>query len=164
MSNYIANNSNIFSQFPVYKQEIAIGAKKKYPDKGVNGSLKETENNSKKKKVLFGSTLASSILTAGIVGFIFVKGPHGSALKKLSKFSNYLSENIQKTNHLKTKDIPTKTIYYSKKTVKKVIDIMEASANFTAIKDWIANKILRKNKFTGKFADKSTSFFQKIVE
>lgn len=171
------NSNNIFSLFPPYSLEQANTAikKEKTPIK-VNSIKNETKkdsieiksndikkNNSKKKKIIFGSTLASTILTAGVVGMIFAKGFHGSSLKKLSKFTEKLTKELQIQNAT-SKDLPTKACYYTRKGVKKSIDTLQATSNFTAIKDWLSDKAFKTNKLTTKFAEKSTKFFKGIVD
>lgn len=162
------NNDSIFSLFPQYNLEQAITVKKTDTN-AITNPLNEkdtiTVNNSnktsksKKRKFIFGSTLASSILTAGIIGLIFAKGVHGSSFQKLSKYADKMAKDVQQQN------ITGKKIgYLARKGTKKTVDTMQATSNFTAIKDYIANKLFRTNKATEKFADSSTSFFKRIVD
>lgn len=182
--NNIIQNNNIFSLFPQYslEQAIPVSKKEKVKSKEINinnqqikdtieiktenqtkNSIKEQKTKSKNKKIIFGSTIASTILTAGIFGLIFAKGFHGSFLKKISKFTEKLTKDIQIQN-ISTKDIPTRACYYTRKGVKKSIDTLQATSNFTAIKDWLSDKAFKTNKLTTKFAEKSTKFFKGIVD
>lgn len=163
--------NNIFSEFPVYKTgNLSATAKSSLKvaevldDKNATDTVKiNSKDNSKqrKRKILFGSTLASAILTASALSFVFVKGIRGSAFSKIGKS---LSDNIQKLSKNNSKDIATKTVYYSQKGTKKVVDVLEASSNFTALKDFVSNKAFKTNKITTKFADASTAFFKKTVD
>lgn len=165
-------NNNIFSTFPQYN--FIEGSSNKNintinntqgtqnADKFQSADEKQKSPN-KLKKIIFGSTLASTIITAGVLSLIFAKGFHGSAFKNLSKLSERLAEDLSKSSN-QTKGLKTKTVFYAKKGTKKVIDTMQATSNFTAIKDRIADKILKANRFTRKFADTSTNFFKKVVD
>ncbi len=163
--------NNIFSEFPVYKTGN-LPALAKSPLKVVEVSdnknttdsveIKSNDNSKqRKRKILFGSTLASAILTASVLSLVFVKGIRGSAFSKIGKS---LSDNLQKLSKNNPKDIATKTVYYSQKGTKKVVDVLEASSNFTALKDFGADKLFKTNKVTTKFADGSTAFFKKTVD
>ncbi|MCD7879968.1 MAG: hypothetical protein LUG16_08570 [Candidatus Gastranaerophilales bacterium] len=166
-SNINNTNSNIFSEFPKYELKTssniaAVNMNKKEPMAYDLVTLKKRQNN--KKKILFGSTLASSIFTAGVFGLIFLKGGHGSSFKKLSKISENLAEKILESSNKQTKNITHKAAYNGRKAAKKGIDGLQAVSNFTAIKDMIADKIFKTNKVTRKFADKSTESFKKVVD
>ena len=170
-NNNIQTNSNIFSLFPEYKLEQAnivqnnIAQNKITVSEVTKDSLEINKEKSKKtKKIIFGSTLASSIITAGVISMFLAKGFHGSSLNKLSKFKANLAKDISETSATATKDITQKTVLYAKKGTQKALNGLEATSNFTAIKDWICDKILRKNKATAKFADKSRSGFKKVVD
>lgn len=165
--------NNIFSLFPKYDLEQASSVNKanvsniksdiKNPSDELVVKNSDTKKTGKAKRILFGSTLASTILTAGVISLFFAKGFHGSSLSKLSGFREKLAQEIQNQNAA-TKDIAANTTYYARKGAKKTIDTMQATSNFTAIKDWLADKAFRTNRATTKFADKSTSLFKKIVD
>lgn len=168
VNNNISNN-NVFSLFPPYTLEQAnadvkthkvISSDKQKDTVDINNQNKKSNT----KKILFGSTLASTILTAGILGLFFAKGFHGSSFKKLSKYTEHLSKRIQETSTSGTKDLFNKIVFFSRKGTKKTIDGLQSTSNFTALKDWIADKIFRTNKVTTKFADTSTRKFKKIVD
>ena len=171
----INNNNdinNVFSLFPKYNLEQANTVKKtdfisSTAPNTKSSTIPDTDSTnqskSKKRKFIFGSTLASSILTAGIFAMVFAKGFHGSSLKKLSKYTEGISKRIQAQNTA-PKTVKNKIVYSARKGVKKTIDTMQSASNFTALKDWIADKIYRTNRATAKFADASTSFFKKIVD
>ena len=176
MKDYLqVQNSSVFSLFPNYKLGQANNVGKNIKNSSTTNILSSTENidtfqnddkNEKKstrKKILFGSTLASAIFTTGIVSLVLLKGVHGSSFSKLSRLCEKLSFNFSMKNQ-KPKDIVTKTSYYARKGAEKTTNALQATANFTAIKDWICNKIFRTNKVTSKFADKSTAGFKRIVD
>ena len=148
------NRSNIFDEFPQYKWKS--GLYNQFSNKTITEDKFASSNNQvpdKKhfKKILFGSTVASSILTVGMAGLVLAKGIHGSSFAKF------------KNRHLAETEITNKAILKSRKAAHKVIIVLESLSNGTAIKDWLADKALRSNKTTSKFADKTTGFFQNIV-
>lgn len=161
-------SSNIFNMFPNYNL-------------GTNASVQNTTNNTTlvkdevelkagqkkkvKRRILFGSTIASTILTAGIVGLCLGKGIHGSAFKnRLTSYTQKLGQDIHELSELSVKDIPTRILYYSKKGLKKVLDTLQASSNITTFKDYGSNVVLKKTKPTRIFAQKTTKAFNKIVD
>ena len=163
VQNNTIQNNNIFNSFPRYN---LTGQKKMNP---LAGSALEDDSiyirkKAKKKKILFGSTLASTILTAGILGLVFAKGFHGGSFKKLSKITEHLSDKIAESSHKSTKNAANSAVYYARKGTKRTIEGLQATSNFTAFKDWMANKLFRKTKVTSAFANKSTSVFKKIVD
>ncbi len=169
MSNNISSkvrNTEIFSLFPKYdgEQAFPIADTQKTDKTSDVISISPDKKTNKKKKILFGSTIASTILTAGILGLIFAKGIHGGSSKKLSKISKYLNEKIKSYEHVNTKTSKQKAVYYARTGTNKVVACLDATANFTAIKDSLCDKIFRINKFTTKFAENSTKFFKKIVD
>lgn len=159
-------NSNIFSSFPLYNMEQPGTAKQYVPavttsqkaDEVVINTQKQDNNKNKNKKfssVFFGSTLATSIMAAGAIGLIFVKGHPGS---RYTKWINKLQKSLQNPNASK------RAISYNlKKGTKKTLDVLQASSNFAAIKDSWADKLYRKVGL-GKFADKTTKTFKEIVD
>ncbi len=147
-------NNYIFDSFPKYIPENKRDVKKT--------SKEEKIAFLSGKKILFGSTIASTILTAGILGLVFARGPHGT--NRLSEIRDALNKEIQEASQNQINHLPSKIKFYCKKTVKKVIDLLQGASNFTAIKDYESNKLFRKNKFTRKFADKATSFFNKVAD
>ncbi len=157
--------NKVFDVFPEYKLEYAAAAEKIPYHKEDTIEISEgKKSGSKKKKILFGSTIASTIVSAGILGMLLVKGFHGSSFTKLSKLAEKLSKDIQSTNLESTKDFANKAGFYAKKGTKKTLDGMQAVSNFTAIKDRFCDKIFRSNKVTTKFADKSKKGFKRIVD
>ena len=115
----------------------------------------------KKRKILFGSTIASTILTASVLSLFLGKGVHGSSLSKLvSKFSAI----VPKMNKTQGGNITQAITYHSKKTVKRIVDTLQATANFTAMKDFGCDKALRLTKPTAKFADVTRDFFRKVSD
>ena len=168
MNNNFSINNNIFSEFPSYQLEKNFPEKKLlYTNPPVTADRKDKNNleisthKSKRKKLLFGSTIASTILTAGIIGMILAKGMHGS---KISLLSKKLSNDIKNANLNSPKNFAAKTKYYSKKGTKKAVDVMESASNFTAIKDSFFDKLCKTNKVTKKFCEKITSGFKSIVD
>lgn len=165
------NKSEIFSSFPNYTFEQSVVPANQGINKiKISDGLSDTvELNGKKpfskaKKILFGSTIASTILSVGVVSMILAKGVHGSSFKKLAKLKEHLVKEIQETSISSTKDLANKTALYAKKGTKKTIDGLQATSNFTAIKDWLCDKALRTNKATAKFADGTKNLFKKIVD
>ncbi len=152
-------SNNIFSSFPKYNLETAENSVKRSLPKD---NFEQTKPRSKKKKILFGSTIASIILTAGIAGLILAKGLHGKY--KLNLIKTKLTQEMQKHEALEIKTLPQKIKYTWNKAVKKLIEIMQGASNFTAIKDRTADKAFRSNKVTGTFAQKSSEFFKKITD
>lgn len=163
--NNTTQNANIFETFPTYKLEQSVVTtlpKTKETPKDtfeINGKKKD----SKLKKIIFGSTLASTILASGLIGLIFVKGGHKGSLNKIREVGEKLTNDIQEANKLETKDLMTKGIITCKKGVKKSLDFLQATSNTNAIKDGAMDKALRSNKITEPFAEKSKTFFQKVV-
>ena len=169
----INSSNNIFSSFPDYslnQQYYAAASSKieevKPPVVTIDKvEIEASQKKAKKCKILFGSTLASTILTAGLASLLLIKGVHGSAFKNgLNKYKSKLAQDIHEASQVATKDIPTKVAYHTKKGAQKALDIMQASSNITTFKDWGSDQLLRTNKVTRTFADKCTSFFKKIVD
>ena len=168
----VQNNSisnNIFGLFPEYNlekpptvqiQKTEIATKPIADDSvEINGK----KRNSKKGKIIFGSTLATTIIGAGIAGLLFIKGGHKGSARRLSALGERLSRDIQEANKLPTKDLMTRSTIVCKKGVKKVLDFLQATSNTNAIKDGAVDSALRSNKVTRPFAEKSKKFFQKVV-
>ena len=170
----VQSNSNIFSSFPDYSSlnqsysAVAASSVESIKTPVVSIDKVELEAKQKKKtrrKILFGSTLASTILTAGLASLLLAKGVHGSAFKnKLNKYKAQLAQDIHEASQVRAKDIPSKVAYQAKKGTKKALDIMQASSNITTFKDWGSDQLLRTNKVTRTFADKCTSFFKRVVD
>jgi len=192
INNNFTQNSSIFNSFPDYSlQQSGFDAVSvKNPVKKQNEQDKKAENqsseqssvqtpsqdkvdltnkkqpmSSKKKKILFGSTIASSILTAGVVSLFILKGQRGGFLKnKLSNWSTQLGRDIHDASQNGINGILAKIDYNLKKGTKKVLDFLQSSSNFNTFKDHGANTLLHTNKVTGAFADKSTSAFKRVVD
>lgn len=165
--------TNIFNAFPQYNMRRYSGScEKTLSTTTVSDVIKDEvslQTASKKKKtktkILFGSTIASTILTAGIAGLFLFKGVHGSAFKnRISLYGQKLQDDIQAMGQNSAKDIPSKVVYHTKKGMKKLLDLMQASSNFTTFKDYGSSKVLTKTKPTKAFADKSTKMFKKVVD
>lgn len=155
MVSCIDQNPKVFSDFPVYKNQGTLTSVKKTtaPEIGSSDTVLITAQKKKKKKmILFGSTIASTIFTAGILAMVLTKGIHGSSLSKF------------KTNVLNDPNFTDKAVLETQKTTHKVLNFLDSLSNGTAIKDRVADKILRVNKYTAKFADFTTSKFKKIVD
>lgn len=155
MVSNINQNPKVFSDFPVYKMQGMQNSAKKsgVPNIESSDTVELASQNKKKKKIiLFGSTVASTIFTAGVLAMVLTKGIHGSSLSKF------------KTNVLNDPNITDKAVLETQRTTQKALNALESLSNGTAIKDRIADKILRANKYTEKFADASTSKFKKIVD
>lgn len=155
MVSCIDQNPKVFSDFPVYKNQGTLTSVKKTtaPEIGSSDTVLITAQKKKKKKmILFGSTIASTIFTAGILAMVLTKGIHGSSLSKF------------KTNVLNDPNFTDKAVLETQKTTHKVLNFLDSLSNGTAIKDRVADKILRVNKYTAKFADYTTSKFKKIVD
>ncbi len=163
--NYNIQSHNIFSLFPKYNLGQADNCVKNTTlvnnDKNDTTEI-TTKPRSRKKKILFGSTIASMILTAGIIGLVLAKGFHGK--NNLTLIKSKLSQELQKHEAAEIKSFSDKLKYGRKKTAKKAIDIMQAASNFTAIKDRGTDKVFRSNKVTGKFAQKCAKLFKKITD
>ena len=155
MVSCINQNPKVFSGFPVYRNQGMLTSAKKAtaPEIGSSDTVLITAQKKKKKKmILFGSTIASTIFTAGILAMVLTKGIHGSSLSKF------------KTNVLNDPNFTDKAVLETQKTTHKVLNFLDSLSNVTAIKDKIADKILRANKYGEKFADATTSKFKKIVD
>lgn len=170
-SNISLNSNSVFNSFPTYNLGNNIVAANQINNTikvsdSLNDSIELNEKKpfSKAKKILFGSTIASTILTVGVVSMVLAKGVHGSSFKTLAKFKEKLVKEIQETSVSTTKDIANKTALYAKKGTKKTIDGLQATSNITAIKDWLCDKALRTNKATAKFADGTKNLFKKVVD
>lgn len=171
IENTTIKSNKIFSLFPEYSLEQAVVVPKQKNETKLLSVKDEVsintgkEGKSKKKKILFGSTIASTVLTVGVASLLLVKGPHGSYLgNKISKFNTKLAQDLHEAGQSNAKDIPTKIAYHTKKKIKKLLDLLQASSNFTAFKDYGSNKLLHTNKVTGAFADKSTAAFKEVVD
>ena len=115
-NNYVKINNNIFSTFPSYNfqdSNVKNNLPSTYPkeNKDIN-DIDKSNNKSKKKKLLFGSTVASTILTAGIIGMILAKGMHGG---NFSNWARKLSRDIKSSNSMNSKNYAQKTKFYCKK-------------------------------------------------
>lgn len=168
VQNNTVNSKNIFGLFPEYnlgqiattkKQEINTTTK---PVENDSVELTGEKKKSKKGKIIFGSTLATTIIAAGITGLIFIKGGHRGSRNRLTALGEKLGRDIQEANKLQTKDLMTRCTIVCKKGVKKVLDFLQAASNTNAIKDGAVDSVLRSNKVTRPFAEKSKSFLQKI--
>lgn len=171
LQNTTTNVNNVFSLFPKYSLEQAVVVskedkiKEQTPEKDVAEITPDSKKTNNKKKILFGSTLASTVLTAGLVSLVLVKGVHGGTFKnKISQLRGKLSQDIHEIGQTTTRDIPSKIVYHGKKGVKKSLDVLQASSNFTTFKDYGSNVVFQKTKPSKTFADKSTSMFKKIVD
>lgn len=172
IQNIKTNANNVFSLFPKYSLEQAdvvskdSNIKEQTLEKDTVELNSETKNSNSKKKILFGSTIASIILTAGVFGLVLVKGVHGGAFKeKISSLNSKLTQDIHDIGQSKDiQNIPTKIVYHTKKTIKKLLDILQASSNFTTFKDYGSTAAFQKTKPTKAFSDKSTSMFKKVVD
>ena len=159
--------SNIFNMFPSYTLGSTSVQKTVQNTTLVKDeiSLKESQKKKVKRRILFGSTIASTILTAGIVGLCLGKGIHGSAFKnRLTSYTQKLAQDIHELGEISVKDIPTRILYYSKKGLKKVLDTLQASSNITTFKDYGSNVVLNKTKPTRIFAQKTTKAFNSVVD
>lgn len=163
--NNTAPNTNIFETFPTYKLEHQAVTKLPQTNKLENDTLiiDGKKKGSKAKKIIFGSTLASTILASGIIGLVFIKGGHKGSTHKIREAGEKLAKDIQEANKLESKDLMTKSIITCKKGIKKSLDFLQATSNTNAIKDGAMDKALRSNKVTEPFAEKSKTFFQKVV-
>lgn len=158
--------NNIFNLFPKYNlEQVSPASNQQITTTDIKDSVEIKESKSRKgKKILFGSTLATSIIACGVASMFLVKGFHSSSFTKLERFGRKIAENLQKNAHNQNGTIANNVVYYSRKGTKTTIDTLQATSNFTAIKDWFVDKLLRTNKATSKFADKSKSMFKKIVD
>lgn len=161
VTNNTINKENVFSIFPKNNmmQFQTVNKIVKNDSVEINGKKRK----SKTGKIIFGSTLASSIIGAGIIGLIFIKGGHKSSIKKLTVFAEKLGKDIQNTSKIQTNDLSTKFSISCKKGVKKLLDFLQALSNTNVIKDGGVDTILRSNKVTKPFAERSKVFFQKVV-
>lgn len=167
--NNTVNSKNIFGLFPEYNLELVPIDKKQEIDtttKPIENDVVEIngkKKKSKKGKIIFGSTLATTIIAAGITGLIFIKGGHKGSTQRLNALGEKLGRDIQEANKLQTKDLMTRCTIVCKKGAKKVLDFLQASANTNAIKDGAVDSMLRSNKVTRPFAEKSKKMFQNVV-
>lgn len=161
VTNNTINKENVFSIFPKNNmmQFQTVNKIVKNDSVEINGKKRK----SKTGKIIFGSTLASSIIGAGIIGLIFIKGGHKSSIKKLTVFAEKLGKDIQNTSKIQTNDLSTKFSISCKKGAKKLLDFLQALSNTNVIKDGGVDTILRSNKVTKPFAERSKVFFQKVV-
>ncbi|MBQ8886584.1 MAG: hypothetical protein IJY61_02670 [Candidatus Gastranaerophilales bacterium] len=106
VQNSTVNNKNIFGVFPEYNLEQSSIVKKQE----INTATKEIEKDSveinkkkktsKKGKIIFGSTLATTIIGAGITGLIFIKGGNkGKNAKKNIKTSRKISKRYTRSKY-----------------------------------------------------------------
>ncbi len=167
MSGDNIQSSNIFNLFPKYQLREQVNDVNKSTSPQKKESLDALELKSKKnkrRKILFGSTLASTILTVGLFSLLIAKGPHGSSFKKLSNISDNMADKLFESNENSSKKLLKKLVFYTRKATGKTVEVLESASNFTAIKDKFCNKIFSKTKFTKKFAEGSTSYFKGIVD
>lgn len=163
--NSTAQNNNIFETFPTYKLERQAVTTLPQTNKTENDAvvINGKKKGSKAKKIIFGSTLASTILASGIIGLIFIKGGHKGSINRIKEAGERLTREIQEANKLESKDLITRSTILCKKGAKKVLDFLQATSNTNAIKDSAVDKALRSNKITEPFAEKSKTSFQRIV-
>ncbi len=184
IQNTTSSNLNIFETFPTYNLEQSEVVKKQEqtnvieqktnsqaeiisstPQKDVVEISTSDSKKSKRRKILFGSSIASSILTAGVVGLLLFRGPHTASLKsKLPKFRSNLSKELHDASNQQFKNVSSKASYYSKKVQSEVAGGLEASLNVNMHKDRFVNKLFHITKTTGKFADKCTSTLRGVVD
>lgn len=144
--NITNTRSNIFDEFPKYKQQNAT-SEFRLPSVSVSDNdtvslYTQNKKKSGKRKILFGSTLASSIITAGVLAMTLGRGVHGSSFVKSGD----------------------KAFTGTKKMMYEAGEKLQSISNFTAIKDYFADVALRSNKYTERFADGTTSKFRKIID
>lgn len=184
IQNSTSSNSNIFELFPTYnlgmgevvkKQEATNVLEQKNassnetikttPEKDVVEIASDDKKKSTRRKILFGSSIASSILTAGIAGLLIFRAPHTSSLKhKIPKLKSKLSKELHDAGNEQFKNMSSKVSYYSKKAQSKVAGGLEASLNLNMHKDRFVNKLFHITKATGKFADDCTAKLRSIVD
>ncbi len=172
-------NSNIFNLFPAYNLEMAeyapkqknkrilaepVRTKENLSDQdSLQITTSDKNNKSKTKKIIFGSTLASTIFVAGVLSLFFAKGFHGSSFKRIIRQLEKRAK-VPVQNNMSAKEYTNKAIYEGRRGFDKAISMMDASSNFTALKDWVADKIFRSNKVTSKYADSTQLFFKGVVD
>ncbi len=184
IQNSTSSKSNIFEMFPTYKlgiSEVEKNAEQtnilrqkevpqsesisSTPQKDIVEISTNEDKKSKKRKILFGSSIASTILTAGIAGLLIFRAPHTSSLKtRLPKFRSNLSKELHDASRQQLENIPSKISYYSKKAQSKIASGLEASLNVNMHKDRFVNKLFHITKATGKFADDCTAALRGVVD
>lgn len=143
----VQNSNNIFDIFPKYelsKQSFVPSITKEIKD-----TLEIADQNSHNKK-----TLASSVLTTGILGILLVKG------LPIQKLSSKISIELQEAGAASTKT----TIYYAKKGTDRTLNFLQATSNFTAMKDILFDKLFSLNQLSAKFAQGARNLSKKIVD
>ncbi len=171
MINNSTPNSNIFDMFPNYNLEMGVVAKTNYlAQKSIpvqdTVELKSAEEKKKtRRKILFGSSIASTILTAGIAGLLIFRGPHTSGLKSsLPKFKSRIKKELHDAGTQQLDDISAKISYASKKAQSAAASGLEASLNMNMHKDRFVDKLFHLTKPTGKFADGCTETLRGVVD
>lgn len=171
MINNTTPNSNIFDMFPNYNLEMGVVPKTNYlAQKSIpvqdTVELKSTEEKKKtRRKILFGSSIASTILTAGIAGLLIFRGPHTSGLKSnLPKFKSRIKKELHDAGNEQMHNLSAKVSYASKKAQSAVASGLEASLNVNMHKDRFVDKIFHLTKATGKFADDCTETLRRVVD
>lgn len=154
--------NKVFDLFPQYNvtkttstnTPIKVSIPEQKPDEVVLSNEENKKKSSKVGKIFFGSTIATTIVGAGIASLLIAKGHHGSGL---TKWINKLEKSLQNPN------ISQKTITYKmKKGARQTLEAMQASSNIAAIKDSWSTSILRKLGL-GKFVDATSETFSNIV-
>ncbi|MDD3236876.1 MAG: hypothetical protein PHV37_02105 [Candidatus Gastranaerophilales bacterium] len=113
---------------------------------------------------ILAATLGTTILTAGIFAVVLTKGAGLGNYKKVNALLEELNDRIyQSSLSKKSKNIFNKVDLALANGMKKVLSGMKAVANFTAIKDSAADKLLRSNPKTAKVADGITHTFKKVA-
>jgi len=140
--------AEIFGLFPKYNiQQNALIKAPSSDAPAVSDSADDRINikGSKKKKIIFGSAAASSIISAGLAGLFLAKGFHGSSIQKIFKKAGY------------------DTAYYAGKAESGLSKALQAVSNITSIKDTLFDKILRADRITASFASGTRNLFKNIV-
>lgn len=147
------NSSNIFNLFPQYELDKKEKKQNVFIQNGNEKDIIEVSN----KKIGNKKTIASSILTGAVMVVLLAKGIHGSSIKKIS---SAISQELKEAGVSSRKA----TIYYAKKGTDRTLNFLQATSNFTAIKDILFDRLFRTNGLTAKFAEGARQFSKRVVD
>ncbi len=162
-------SNNVFDDFNKLQSSIPVANTNV---KGIPGS--KEQNNSiaavkvsevkKENNNVLQYTLTTSILMAGAAVLIFTKGFSGNMMKRINNLIQRLNTQIYESNvSTKSKNMMQTLHLATTKTVKKILSALKACANFNAVKDSAADKVIRSNKYTARVGNSITTLFKRFA-
>ncbi len=171
--------NNVFKDFPQYNvgkplSAVGVNSQANNSKNAVNtnyspaneiASVKVSDTEKKRNKGgIVAATVASTIVTAGVVALFFTKGFSSVTYRKINDLIDVLNRRIYDSSITKkSKSYVEKGLIVLAKGVKHVLSGLKSVANFNAIKDSTVDKVCKSNKITANGADKVTKLFKKFA-